>query len=240
MANCQPEMAFRRCDQFSRPSNSFFPDLVLSDDAANRPLSVCPDGHIFLETFSPHYKPAYDFLIGIAEPVSRPRYVYEYQITLFSMYAAVSIGLGADEIIRVLTLLSKCKISSGLVHKVISTIKAVGKQRLILEDNRFFVESTDLALLQRIANDDEISRYRVQDRNPSDHYDEDTGFIVADSDDNATVVPGVGDVSVYRTTREFGVDAQDTAHERASARRRRSRGASRCAGRASAACASAR
>ena len=39
---------------------------------ACRPLWVCPDARIVLETFSPVYKQAYDFLISIAEPVSRP------------------------------------------------------------------------------------------------------------------------------------------------------------------------
>ncbi len=38
-----------------------------------RPLWVCPDGRIFLETYSPLYKQAYDFLIAIAEPVSLTR-----------------------------------------------------------------------------------------------------------------------------------------------------------------------
>jgi DNA excision repair protein ERCC-3 len=33
---------------------------------------VCPDCRVFLETFSPVYKQAYDFLIAVAEPVSRP------------------------------------------------------------------------------------------------------------------------------------------------------------------------
>ena len=32
---------------------------------------VCPDGRIILETYSPLYKHAYDFLIAIAEPVCR-------------------------------------------------------------------------------------------------------------------------------------------------------------------------
>ncbi|KAJ0682541.1 putative DNA helicase [Helianthus annuus] len=39
----------------------------LKPDHANRPLWVCADGRIFLETFSPLYKQAYDFLIAIAE-----------------------------------------------------------------------------------------------------------------------------------------------------------------------------
>lgn len=46
--------------------------LKLKADHANRPLWVTPDRRIFLETFSPIYKQAYDFLIAIAEPVCRP------------------------------------------------------------------------------------------------------------------------------------------------------------------------
>lgn len=36
------------------------------------PLWLCPDGRIFLESFSPIYKAAYDFLIAVAEPVRAP------------------------------------------------------------------------------------------------------------------------------------------------------------------------
>lgn len=78
-----------------------FLDLQLAKDFDNRPLYVTPDGHIFLETFSNFYKPAYDFVVAIAEPVTRPKYVQEYQITIYSLFAAVSIGLKAEEIIRV-------------------------------------------------------------------------------------------------------------------------------------------
>ena len=45
-----------------------FTKLELKPDHANRPLWACTDGRIFLETFSPLYKKAYDFLIAIAEP----------------------------------------------------------------------------------------------------------------------------------------------------------------------------
>ena len=55
-----------------------FSDLELKLDHANRPLWVCPDGRVFFETFSPVYKQAYDFLIAVAEPVSRPECIHEY------------------------------------------------------------------------------------------------------------------------------------------------------------------
>ncbi|KAH9406219.1 TFIIH basal transcription factor complex helicase XPB subunit [Tyrophagus putrescentiae] len=45
-------------------------ELVLREDHAVRPLWVAPDGNIFLESFSPLYKQAQDFLITVAEPVS--------------------------------------------------------------------------------------------------------------------------------------------------------------------------
>lgn len=48
-----------------------FTKLELKADHSNRPLWACADGRIFLETFSPLYKQAYDFLIAIAEPVCR-------------------------------------------------------------------------------------------------------------------------------------------------------------------------
>lgn len=48
-----------------------FSKLELKPDHANRPLWACADGRIFLETFSPLYKQACDFLIAIAEPVCR-------------------------------------------------------------------------------------------------------------------------------------------------------------------------
>lgn len=46
--------------------------LELKPDHNNRPLWVAPDGHIFLESFSPVYKHAHDFLIAISEVTDIP------------------------------------------------------------------------------------------------------------------------------------------------------------------------
>lgn len=75
---------------------------------------MCPDGRIFLETFSPVYRQAYDFLIAIAEPVCRPESVHEYVLTPHSLYAAVSIGLTTQTIITVLNRLSKVRANAGI------------------------------------------------------------------------------------------------------------------------------
>ena len=54
--------------------------MELRADHESRPLWVAPNGHIFLETFSPVYKHAHDFLIAISEPVCRPEFVHEYKV----------------------------------------------------------------------------------------------------------------------------------------------------------------
>jgi hypothetical protein len=45
--------------------------VQLKADHSQRPIWVCPNGHVFLETYSPIYQQAYDFLIAVAEPVCR-------------------------------------------------------------------------------------------------------------------------------------------------------------------------
>lgn len=160
-----------------------YDNLKLSPDFAKRPLYVCPDGHVFLETFSPFYKPAYDFIISIAEPISRPKYIQEYQISSYSLYTAVSIGLTAEEIISVLSLFSKVELSDVLKQLIKGTIQTIGKLKLILKNKRYFVQSTDIGLLRYIAR--KLESFRVTEKNEEDVIEEETGFIIPDLEEEA-------------------------------------------------------
>lgn len=55
-----------------------FTHIKLKEGHENRPIWVAPTSKIYLEAFSPIYQKATDFLIAIAEPVSRPQYIHEY------------------------------------------------------------------------------------------------------------------------------------------------------------------
>lgn len=79
-------------------------------------LFQAPDGHIFLEAFSPVYKYAQDFLVAIAEPVCRPNHIHEYKLTAYSLYAAVSVGLQTSDIVEYLQKLSKTSVPEGIVQ----------------------------------------------------------------------------------------------------------------------------
>ncbi|OXB81631.1 UNVERIFIED_CONTAM: hypothetical protein H355_008793 [Colinus virginianus] len=90
--------------------------MPLKADSASRPLWVAPDGHVFLEAFSPVYKYAQDFLVAIAEPVCRPTHIHEYKLTAYSLYAAVSVGLQTSDITEYLQKLSKTGVPEGIIQ----------------------------------------------------------------------------------------------------------------------------
>ncbi|RWS22593.1 DNA excision repair protein haywire-like protein, partial [Leptotrombidium deliense] len=136
--------------------------LQLRVDHDSRPLWVAPDGHIFLETFSPVYKHAHDFLIAISEPVSRPEHIHEYKLTAYSLYAAVSVGLHTEDIIEYLRRLSKTTIPEGIVQFINLCTVSYGKVKLVLKHNRYFVESPFPDILQRLLKDPEIQKCRLR------------------------------------------------------------------------------
>ncbi|KAG2599934.1 general transcription and DNA repair factor IIH helicase subunit XPB1-like [Panicum virgatum] len=138
-----------------------FTKLELKPDHASRPLWACADGRIFLETFSPLYKQAYDFLIAIAEPVCRPESMHEYNLTPHSLYAAVSVGLETTTIISVLSKLSKTKLPREIIDFIHGSTANYGKVKLVLKKNRYFVESPFPEVLSTLLRDEVISRARI-------------------------------------------------------------------------------
>ena len=142
----------------SSSSRDFSKTLSLKRDHHNRPVWVTPDRKIFLESFSPLYRQAYDFLIAIAEPVSRPQCIHEYHLTSHSLYAAVSIGLTSDTICQVLDRLSKVKVSKSLRDFVTRTTENCGKLKLVIQDNKFFLESPHASVLRTLLLDDVVAR----------------------------------------------------------------------------------
>ena len=111
-------------------------DLELKPDHFKRPFWIDPEGRITLETFSPSFSYAQDFLITIAEPVSRPLKVQEYKLTAYSLYAAVSVGMETDTILQVLDRFSKVKLPSRVVDFIKDCTLSYGKVKLVLKNNR--------------------------------------------------------------------------------------------------------
>lgn len=100
--------------------------------------------NIFLESFSPKYKLAYDFVISIAEPKSRQEFIHYYEVNPSSLNAAITLGLSTDEIINQLNAFNKMKFMPKSVEEHIrKTTSSFGKAKLVLKENRYFIESED-------------------------------------------------------------------------------------------------
>lgn len=136
-------------------------ELTLKPDHINRPLWVSSNGHIFLESHSPLHELAQDFLITIAEPVSRPTHVHEYRLTPYSLYAAVSVGLETEDIIQVLSRLCKTQLQPEIAAFIRSCTLSYGKVKLVLKQNRYWIESSSAGTLQILLKDPIISQSRV-------------------------------------------------------------------------------
>ncbi|CAH8639290.1 unnamed protein product [Heterobilharzia americana] len=136
--------------------------LKLRLDHPCRPLWIGPDGHIFLEAFSPLARQAQDFLIAISEPVCRPLHIHEYKLTSYSLYAAVSVGLRTGEIIGCLRRLCKTDLPEGIIAYIRSCTLSYGKAKLVLKGGRYFVESPHRQFLQQLANDKVVQQCLVK------------------------------------------------------------------------------
>lgn len=146
-----------------------FSYLKLKPDHFSRPIWISPkDARIVLESFSPLAEQAQDFLITIAEPVSRPSHIHEYKITPYSLYAAVSVGLETDDIIQVLNRLSKVPVADSLVQFIRGATVSYGKVKLVLKNTRYFVESAQADVLQMLLKDPVIGPLRINSESTVD------------------------------------------------------------------------
>lgn len=177
--------------------------MELKVDHGSRPLWVAPNGHIFLESFSPVYKHAHDFLIAISEPVCRPEHIHEYKLTAYSLYAAVSVGLQTNDIIEYLKRLSKTSIPQGIIEFIQLCTLSYGKVKLVLKHNKYFVESAHPEVLQKLLKDPVVQGCRL--RRKEDDGTEDS-FITNTMNKSkpgifgAKATVGVPDASVAATT----------------------------------------
>ncbi|XP_060684197.1 general transcription and DNA repair factor IIH helicase subunit XPB [Hemiscyllium ocellatum] len=159
-AGKQVEQALVKEDEYG--AKDYRTLMSLKEDHTSRPLWVAPDGHIFLEAFSPVYKYAQDFLVAIAEPVCRPTHTHEYKLTAYSLYAAVSVGLQTSDIIEYLQKLSKTSIPEGIIQFIKLCTVSYGKVKLVLKHNRYFVESTHPDVIQKLLQDHVIKQCRLR------------------------------------------------------------------------------
>lgn len=109
--------------------------------------------NLFLECFSPKYKEVYDFVISIAEPKSRQAFIHYYEINPSSLNAAVTLGFSIQDIVDGLHKYNKMSYITREVDKHIRSVaSSFGKAKLVLKENRYFIESEDKSVIEFYKN----------------------------------------------------------------------------------------
>lgn len=136
--------------------------LDLKPDHEKRPLWVdAKTDKIILENFSPFASRAKDFLTTIAEPLSRPAYLHEYRLTSNSLYAAISVGLEAEDIVDTLDKFSKTPLPEETRNFIMNSSKAYGKLKKVLKNSKYYLETPENSILQELVQDAVISAHLV-------------------------------------------------------------------------------
>ncbi|CRG97383.1 DNA repair helicase RAD25, putative [Plasmodium gallinaceum] len=136
-------------------------DMKLKKNHMNKPMWICSDGFIYLEMFNSCSKQASDFLITIAEPICRPELIHEFQLTIFSLYAAISVGITLDELLINLDKFSKNVLPKELVHNITKSAESFGKVKLVLRENKYYIEATNKSELDYLLNNNSIKNARI-------------------------------------------------------------------------------
>ena len=177
--------------------------LNLKPDHQNRPLYIdAKKARITLESFNPLAKMAADLLTTIAEPLSRPKHLHEYALTVHSLYAAVSVGLTPQDILNGLNKFLKTPLPVEIRSFVLRATRAFGKVKLVLKNNHYFLETSDPAVLQELVQDEEISKI----------VGESQGAIIAEAapKEGAVIIPGT---KMAAGLRQGGAPVQDQAEK---------------------------
>lgn len=145
------------------PFQDYSKTLKLKSDHDKRPIWVTKDNLIILEAFSPIYKQAYDFVVAIAEPESRPEFIHCYRLTENSLYAAVAV-FDTESIIKFLGRLCKTELPIEVANYVRECTYTFGKAKIVLKDNNFYIESKYQEILRELLKNPIIRNARVTEK----------------------------------------------------------------------------
>ena len=81
---------------------------------------------------------------------------------MHSLYAAVSLGLVPKDIIDFLDRLSKTPLPQEIREWILRSTQAFGRVKLVLKHNRYFLETPDAKVLQKLMQDEVIGAQRIE------------------------------------------------------------------------------
>ena len=118
----------------------------LTSDVNNKEyknIYVTKEGRIILETNSLYYSQTAEFLIAISEPIHRTLNFHEYQLTIYSLYAAASMNIKTEEILSILEAICINSLPIEVENYIKKNTETYGKVKLILKDQKYYIQCKD-------------------------------------------------------------------------------------------------
>ena len=138
-----------------------FRSLRMKPEHAQKPFWVLPDSRIILESSSPVYKEAEALLIAIANPVSRTRFLQEYELKPDSLYAGASMGLTTADILNAMERFSKNELPPQVRELIHTETSRYGKVKVVTRSHQLFIECRNQPeVLEELLRDPTLADYR--------------------------------------------------------------------------------
>jgi len=98
----------------------------------------------------------------VAEPVNRPERIHEYELTSFSLYAAALTGQVTDKIVSRLEMMCKTALPASVAKMIRNSTASWGQVAVTARQNKYFIESSNPVVLQKLVQDEEIQAARAK------------------------------------------------------------------------------
>ena len=131
--------------------------------------------NLYLETFTEEFTPAYEFVVCIANPKSRQEFIQTFEVNAASLYSSVTLGFTPELICEKLRHFSKMNsLGNDIVEFIHKTTSSYGKCRLVLMNNKYFLESEDRKVVEyylKLPNLTDCWNSAIYKSNPADFFD---------------------------------------------------------------------
>ena len=140
----------------TKPSSASAAAPTASFDPTN-PFIVQGDRSILVEVDNPKYAEARDALAPFAELEKSPEHIHTYRISNLSLWNAAAAGIGADEMVAVLTRYTKFPIPSNLPADIAESVSRYGRIRLEKTEDGLRLVCADRPLLEEIVRQKKVN-----------------------------------------------------------------------------------
>ncbi len=119
---------------------------------ASNPLIVQSDRTLLLETGHPRYAEARDALAQFAELEKAPEHIHTYRLSPLSLWNAAAAGLHADQVLALLSDLSKYELPPSIISDIRDYMGRYGRLKLIRRHDALYLTSDDAGLMTEILH----------------------------------------------------------------------------------------